>query len=225
MTWLKTALTCVWAILLLSTLSGCGGGTSAGGTFGTSQRLTFEGWQSYISSQTPEELQAAEELFRDAVALDPSFSEAHNGLGWLTFQKAGQAQTQEGRSALLGAARSNFQRATTAEPGNSDAWVGLAGLELAAGNWAAARDAANRALSLDPRYFSTHDNIDFKDVHLVLAEAFFFLGAFVDTVETLDPNNTLHHLDLVDPGYKLFYHANKLTPPDMIQKIGELQGL
>ena len=42
---------------------------------------------------------------------------------------------------------------------------------------AEAQIAATRALSLDPRYFSTHDNIDFKDVHLVLAEAFFFSEA------------------------------------------------
>lgn len=225
MTWLKTALTCIWAILLLFTLSGCGGGTSAGGTFAPAQRLTFEAWQDYTSSDNPEELQAAEELFKDAVALDPSFSEAHNGLGWLSFEKAGQAQTREERSTLLSEARSSFQRATAAEPENSDAWVGLAGLELAAGNWAEAQIAATRALSLEPRYFSTHDNIDFKDVHLVLAEAFFFLGAFVDTPETPDPNNALHHIDQVDPEYKEFYHANKLTPPDMIQKIGELQGL
>jgi len=51
------------------------------------------------------------------------------------------------------------------------------------------------------------------------------LGAFVHTPDTADPNNSLHHIDAVAPGYKTHYHSNRLTPPDLITKIGELQGL
>ena len=204
---------------LLIWLAGCGGGTGTGGSFGSAETLTFEGWDSY-KGQDPDK---AVELFNNALSLDPTFSDAYNGLGWLAFEKAGQADTEPARARLLNEAKESFERATAADPENVDAWVGLAGLELARDNWAAARDAANRALSLEPRYFSSHDNIDFRNVHLVLAESYFFLGEFVETEETPDPNNALYHLDAVDPGYRKFYQENGLTAPDLVRKIGELQ--
>ena len=64
---------------------------------------------------------------------------AHNGLGWLNFQQAGQEENNAQRESLLTTARTNFQRATAADPENVDAWVGLSGLELELGNWADAR--------------------------------------------------------------------------------------
>lgn len=213
----------MWVALgacLLGT-TGCGGGTATGGTTGSAENLSFEGWTDYRSGNYA----VSEELFLDALGLDPQFSEALNGLGWIKFQQAGQEENRESRSALLAASRTNFQKATAAAPENVDAWVGLSGLELHLGNWTDARDAANRALSIDPNFFSTHDNIDFKDVHLILAQAYFYLGAFVHTDDTADPNNSLHHIDVVSPKFKAFYHNNGLTPPDLITKIGELQGL
>jgi len=201
--------------------AGCGGGTTVGGVLGSAETLTFEGWSNYrVGSYA-----TSESLFSDALRVDSQFSDAYNGLGWLKFQQAGQEANRERREALLAAARTNFQKATAADPENVDAWVGLSGLELHLKNWAGARDAANRALSLSPRFFSSHDNIDYRDVHLILAEAYFFLGAFVHAAETPDPNNSLHHINAVSAGYKTFYHANQQTPPDLILKIGELQGL
>ena len=214
---------CIITLLFLSLMGtlGCGGGTATGGTTGSAENLSFEGWSDYRSG----DYATSESLFLDALSLDGKFAEAYNGLGWLKFQQSGQEENKERRDAFLASARTNFQKATAADPENVDAWVGLSGLELHLGNWASARDAANRALTLNPRYFSSHDNIDFKDVHLILAEAFFFLGAFIDGVETRDPNNSLYHIDAVSPGYKKFYIDNKLSPPDLIVKIGELQGL
>jgi tetratricopeptide (TPR) repeat protein len=200
---------------------GCGGGTATGGSAGSTENLSFEGWADYVSGN----YEKSEEVFLDALSLNPQSSEAHNGLGWLKCQQAGQEENLEKRITFLATSRTNFQKATTSDPQNIDAWVGLSGLELQLGNWTDARDAANRALTLDPSYFSTHDNIDFKDVHLILAQAYFFLGAFVNTPNTADPNNALFHIDAVAPGYKNFYHANGFSPADLITKIGELQGL
>lgn len=200
---------------------GCGGGTTVGGSVGSAETLTFEGWSSYRKGSYA----ASEARFQDALRVDSQFSDAYNGLGWLKFQQAGQEPNRERREALLATARTNFQKATASDPQNTDAWVGLAGLELHMKNWASARDAANRALSLEPRYFSSHDNIDYRSVHLILAKAYFFLGAFINGQTTPDPNNSLHHINAVSAGYKIFYHANNLTPPDLIIKIGELQGL
>ena len=205
----------------LGATGGCGGGTAVGGAVGSAETLTFEGWSNYRLGHYA----TAESRFLDALRVDSQFSDAYNGLGWLKFQQAGQEANRERREALLTASRTNFQKATAADPENVDAWVGLAGLELHLKNWAGARDAANRALSLSPRFFSSHDNIDYRDVHLILAEAYFFLGAFIHTAETSDPNNALHHINAVSAGYKVFYHDNKLTPPELVIKIGELQGL
>lgn len=211
----------LFAFIGFGGLIGCGGGTAVGGSSTSSENLTFEAWQGYRSGS----LADSEKLFEDALSVDSQNSEAYNGLGWLNFQKAGQEENKEQREGILQKSRDSFQKATASNPENVDAWVGLSGLELHLGNWTDARDAANRALSLDPRYFSTHDNIDFRDIHLILAEAFFFLGAFIHTEISPDPNNSLHRLDAIAPGYKALYHDNNLTPPDLVTKIGELQGL
>ena len=220
---MKTVKNAIWIVIgscLLAT-TGCGGGTATGGSSGSAENLSFEGWSDYVKGDYAK----SEQVFLDALSLDPQSTEAYNGLGWLKFQMAGQEENRESRAAILAASRTNFQKATAASPDNVDAWVGLSGLELHLGNWTDARDAANRALSIDPNFFSQHDNIDFKDVHLILAQAYFYLGAFVHTPDTADPNNSLHHINAVAPGYKAHYHSNRLTPPDLITKIGELQGL
>jgi tetratricopeptide (TPR) repeat protein len=216
----KNAMLVLIGFCLLSAI-GCGGGTATGGSAGSAENLSFEGWADYVGGN----YEKSEEVFLDALSLDPQSTEAFNGLGWLKFQMAGQEGNAEIRESILSDSRTNFQKATTSDPSNVDAWVGLSGLELHLGNWTDARDSANRALAIDPNYFSTHDNIDFHDVHLILAQAYFFLGSFVHTAETADPNNTLHHIDAVAPGYKGFYHSNGLSPADLITKIGELQGL
>ena len=83
------------SLLILAT--GCGGGTGTGGTFGSAETLTFEGWDLYRRGGDDAK---SEELFKNALSLDPNFSEAHNGLGWLNFRKAGQA-TGEAQASLL----------------------------------------------------------------------------------------------------------------------------
>ena len=209
------------ALLLLAIgTTGCGGGTSVGGTYGSAETTTFEGWVAYKDMSDAK----AEELFKNALSLDPGFSEAHNGLGWLDFRRAGQVEGEK-QSEYLTAAKVDFERATASNPENTDAWAGLAGAELASGSYAEARDAANRALSLNSRYFSSHDNIDYKDLHLVLAESYFFLGWFTNTQQTPDPNNALYHLNVLSPGYKELYHGQALTPPDLILKLEDLQTL
>ena len=205
--------------LLLISAAGCGGGTGEGGTFGSAETLTYEAWDDYRKGS---DTKKAEDLFNNALNLDPTHSDALNGLGWLIFRSAAQADAQE-QTQLLDAAKTNFQKATFADPENVDAWVGLAGVQLVQGNWQAAANSASTALSLDSRFFSIHDNIDYRNVHLILAEAYFFLGSFEHSEATPDPNNTLHHLDVLSPGFKKLYRDDELTPPDLILKIEELQ--
>ena len=211
-------------VLLSLIVTSCGGGTGAGGTFGSSETLTFEGWETYRGALEAQDYDAAERLFSDALNLDPAFSEAHNGLGWINLQRAGQADDDlQDRTRLTDLARTNFQRAVAANPENADAWAGLTGLELAENNWAAARDAGNQVLALQPRFFSNHDNIDFRDIHLILAQAYLNLGAFIESSASLDPHNSLFHVDVVDPGYRNTFEVLNLQPAELILKFEELQ--
>lgn len=197
--------------LLLGAVASCGGGTGVGGTLGSPEALTFEGWEAYQSVR----YDRAEELFQNALGLDSGFSGAYNGLGWVNFSRAGQEEDAGKRWQLLSRAKSNFKEATDRNSNSADAWVGLAGVEVTLGKWAAARDAANKALEENKRYFSWHDNIDFRDVRLILAEAYYFLGAFEGPSE----NNALAQLVKLDPSFEDEYKE----PSDIIRKIGELQ--
>ena len=207
---------------LLVALFGCGGGTGTGGTFGSSETLTFEGWEVYREATQSGDFTAAEALFGNALSLDPGFSEAHNGLGWINLQRAGQEQDTQEQERLLLIAQTNFQRATNADLENSDAWAGLAGVELALDDYDSAITAANQALQISPRYFSTHDNVDFRDLHLLLAESYLATGA-VSSEDVNDAANALAQVERLDPGYRQFYIDNKLEEGDLLLKIEELQ--
>lgn len=208
---------------LVAGLPACGGGTGTGGTFGSAENLTFEGWELYRTATQSGDFTAAEALFGNALSLDPGFSEAHNGLGWINLQRAGQEEDPDEQERLLTNAQTNFQRATNADLQNADAWAGLAGVELALDNYDSAINAANQALQINPRYFSTHDNVDFRDLHLLLAESYLATGA-IFSEDTNDLSNALAQVNRLDPGYRQFYLDNNLEEGDLLIKIEELQG-
>jgi tetratricopeptide (TPR) repeat protein len=209
---------------LFIAVANCGGGTGTGGTFGSAENLTFEAWEVYRTATQPGDFTRAEALFGNALSLNPSFSEAHNGLGWINFQRAGQEQDTQEQERLLKNAQTNFLRATNSNLQNADAWAGLAGVELALDNYGSAINAANQALQIAPRYFSTHDNLDFRDLHLVLAHSYLSTGT-VFSEDTNDKANALAQVDLLDPGYRDQYLDNNLEEGDLLIKIEELQGL
>jgi tetratricopeptide (TPR) repeat protein len=209
-------------VLLPIALAGCGGGTGMGGTV-NSEKLTFEGWKTYRAATQSGDFTAAEVFFGNALSKDPGSSEAHNGLGWINLQRAGQEQDTQEQERLLLNAQTNFQRATNSDLENADAWAGLAGVELALDNYDSAINAANQALQINPRYFSTHDNIDFKDLHLLLAESYLAAGK-ITSDDINDLANALAQIESLEPGYRQFYFDNNLEEGDLLLKIEELQG-
>lgn len=209
-------------VLLPIALAGCGGGTGMGGTF-NSEKLTFEGWNTYRAATQSGDFTAAEVLFGNALSQNPGSSEAHNGLGWINLQRAGQEQDTQEQERLLLNAQTNFQRATNSDLENADAWAGLAGVELALDNYESAINAANQALQISPKYFSAHDNIDFKDLHILLAQSYLAAGKITsDNINDLA--NALAQVDILEPGYQKFYVDNNLEAGDLLLKIEELQG-
>ena len=75
-----------------------------------------------------------------AIALDPNFPAAHNGIGLL----------MTGRNRHVEAAAS-FERAVAADPTNAEYWVNLGNARRAADNADAAAEAYRKAADLDPR--------------------------------------------------------------------------
>ena len=100
----------IFGVLALAAV-GCGGGTGTGGTLGSAETLAFEGWEAYKDASFEE----AEKLFNSALNLDPTFSEAYNGLGWLNFKEAGLEKDSERRGRLMDASKENFERAVAAD--------------------------------------------------------------------------------------------------------------
>lgn len=124
--------------------------------------------------------------FRSAVDEDGSLTDGYNGLGW-SFAFSGMLDSASGHL-------------STAVSQNADLIAPLACLSavrLAQGDYDDAITRANEALSIDGSWvFSHRGSIDYRDMHLILAEAYFRQGesSFPDAqaqVDILDPVNGL----------------------------------
>lgn len=143
-------------------MSGCGGDEEIRKT---PEELTLEGWEAYMDG----DYEGAKERFEEAVNIDPTigFVPAYVGLGWT-----------HGKMANLQASIENFQNALLGEPGNVDALAGIAFAYLANDNYEQAIANVNRALAIDPNYSFEHDNVTWQDLHMVLAESYYYMGDF-----------------------------------------------
>lgn len=192
--------------------AGCGGGTGVGTASDRDQQISSEAWIAYRAGSYAK----ADSTFREALSVNPNLTDALNGRGWSNFSQASRESDTNRRTDYLNTARENFSRAVTAAPNNADAWVGLAGVELASDNYQKAVDAASQALRLDPNYFSPHDNFNFREIRIILATGYFFLGKF-SAGEAADPNNAASQVTLLDRAFQY------TTPVELILRIQELQ--
>jgi tetratricopeptide (TPR) repeat protein len=192
--------------------AGCGGGTGIGTRSDRDQQISSEGWLAYRTGNFAQ----ADSTFREALSVNPTLSDALNGRGWANFSLAGREGDINRRTDHLNVARENFSRAVTAEPKNADAWAGLAGVELASDNYQKAVDAAQQAITLDPNYFSPHDNFNIREIRIILATGYFFLSKF-SSAEAADPNNAAAQVFALDRTFRY------TTPVELILRIQELQ--
>ena len=199
------------AIALIS--AGCGGGTGLGSPGGDrAQGISLEAWVAYRSGNYA----LADSTFQEALSVAPNLSDALNGRGWANFSLASQEGDPLKRDGFLSVAREYLSRAVAAESENADAWAGLAGVELANDNHQQAVDAALQVVRLNPNYFSPHDNFNIREVRVILATGYFFLGKF-SSEEVADPNNAAAQMAILD---RTFSYSD---PPDLLLKIQEFQ--
>ena len=200
------------ATVVMFLAAGCGGGTGIGTSTDRPAQISAEAWLAYRAGNYA----LADSTFQEALSVNPSLSDALNGRGWANFSLASREGDVNRRAGHLSAARENFSRAVTAESKNADAWAGLAGVELASDNYQKAVDAAQQVLNLNPGYFSPHDNFNIREVRMILATAYFFLGKF-SKAEAADPHNAAFQVTTLD---RTFQYT---TPVELILRIQELQ--
>ncbi len=136
-------------------------------------------WDSYEA----ENYEAAEESFEEVITLDPSIVDAHIGLGWT-----------HGKMASLQECIANFQSALSQEPQNVDALAGIALAYLAEDEYDQAIAKASQLLAISPDYSFEHGSVTSRNLHLVLAESYYYTGDFSKAhseVDILNPGNEL----------------------------------
>ena len=133
---------------------------------GTAGELINSGW---IYFETGEYLNAIDD-FNSALTKDASASEAYSGIGWSRI-----------RLDMIDDARASFLTALDGNYAGKELLAGLAAISLANEEYAAAIGYAESILNIDPDWIFEHDNtVDYKDVWLVVAIAYFHEGDFIE---------------------------------------------
>ena len=132
----------------------------------TAEELISSGW---IYFETGEYLNAIED-FNFAISKDASAFEAYSGIGWSRI-----------RLDMIGAAQTSFLTALDGNYAGKELLAGLAAISLATEEYTTAIGYAESILNIDPDWIFEHDNsIDYKDVWLIVATAYFHEGDFAE---------------------------------------------
>ena len=178
----RVALTAALAIVAALALgTGCGSNESATETRSGGTVLTEAGWSAFAEQRYTD----ATESFEAAIAVDPLYADAENGLGWVNLLFG-----------LYDVADVHFRKAISLGLPNQEAEAGHALVAELQGNYEEALAASSRVLAADPDFtLSRMDGIDFRDLRLMRARAFVKIGQFEDAlaeVDVIDPANNVN---------------------------------
>ena len=130
--------------------------------------FVLQGWERFQSG----DFNDAASLFIQALAVDPQDHRAHNGLGW-SLLKLGNLQN----------AVASFDAAIDNGFTGADPHVGKVVIfrDRRPIDYLATIDEANVALAIDSEYAFAYDtDLDWRDVRLILAQAYFAIGSYVE---------------------------------------------
>ncbi len=168
-------------------LVGCGGGKKSTQPEKSAQELTADAWSLFELG----DLDDAQLKFDEALTKDADYADAYNGKGWCAALLDQEAE-----------ALSHFLSANAKGLNKPDAHVGLAGIYLGQEEFESAITHAWAALSMDSNYvFSHRVSIDYLDLHLILAQAYYGMGGdYLDSSQVqVDYLNPTNHLDPANP--------------------------
>jgi tetratricopeptide (TPR) repeat protein len=181
-------------------LVGCGSNESAVDERPPGEQAAEAGWTEFAAGSYAR----AGESFEDALAIDPLYADAWNGLGWVNVHFG-----------LFGVAGGHFQRAIDLGLENQEALAGHAIVSELRADYDEALAASAAVLAAEPRFaFSRQRGIDYRDLRLVRARSFLTRGRVLDAkteVDIIDPANN------VNPGSETFVGDLLL----LIEELGE----
>ena len=172
--------------ILLALTSNCGKSKKGTEPEVSAEELAGEGWGLFES----DDFSDAKAKFGQAIAKDTAYADAYNGRGWCNAFID-----------LEDEAISDFDAANIKGLSKPDAYAGLAAIYVGDQEFQSATANAKSALSMDPTYqFSHRTSIDYLDLHLILAQAYYGLGGeYLDSaqqeVDYLNPGNNLNPAD------------------------------
>lgn len=191
---------CSVFVLLAALSAGCGSNESAVDDRPPGEQAAEAGWAAFAAGSYLD----ASELFEDAIAIDPVYADAWNGLGWVNV-----------RFGLFGTADGHFQRAIDLGLANQEAQAGHTIVAELQSDYDEALAASAAVLEAEPNFlFSRQAGVDFRDLRLVRARSFLTRGELLAAkteVDIIDPSNN------VNPGSETFVSDLLL----LIEELGE----
>lgn len=167
---------------LIASLVGC---SSKDGPTEPKPTALEEAWEQFEAGEYTDAIAS----FRTILAEDGTLADGYNGLGW-SFAFTG----------MLDSAAGHFSTAISSDANLVDPLACLSAVRLAQGDYDDAITHASDALAKNSSWtFAHRAGVDYRDLHLILAEAYFRQGetsfsAAQAQVDILNPSNGL------DPG-------------------------
>jgi len=176
MKFLKYTMTCLIILLMV----GCTGNNGIAPVENyTAQELTEQGWELFGTV----DYQRALEKFQEAISKDASYVEAHCGTGWAAARLKDLAKSAN-----------YFSSCISLNSSYVDAHAGIAFVYNAQKSYLLSNTSAIEALNQDATWTFLHDEtLSYKDLYLLLAENYFALLDFKESlarVKILNPSFT-----------------------------------
>jgi tetratricopeptide (TPR) repeat protein len=146
---------------------GCGG--DGGGPTDTAASLTAAGWTLFEQG----EFGLSVDKFERALALNPNYADAFNGLGWAYAKMDSLANSLE-----------NFGMCVTNDPDLTEGYAGCAPVyrdyDTEPAHFDSAVAVATTALTQESNFVFSHDeDFDWHDLRLIMAQSYYGLGEFL----------------------------------------------
>ena len=99
-------------------------------------------------SDTDEGTAQALKAFQRALAIDPNYAPAWNGIGWVKFRRG--VNGYEPVLEAIKTAETSVKRAIELDPALADAYARLGSIRMVRYDWRGSAEATDKALQLDP---------------------------------------------------------------------------
>ncbi len=170
---------CLLSFILVTGLTGCGS-NGPGGPSNEVLELIEQAWNKFSASSP--DYDGALSDFTEAINLDSNVADAFTGKGWCYAKTASGPEDVKYDLAI-----DWWKQAAAKDSESVDAYAGLALVYNVKNDYANAITYADEALNLESAYIFDYDTeITWKDLQLVKAHSYYYLGIYEEVVAVLD---------------------------------------